>query len=525
MSANRNVPVGYPSVQGLTILRFLSYLPNIQRLKAKLPNLYVPSATQARSIASLASQISKAALDNIIPLDGEEHNPNNTSEKWIHVFPPESVIEHRNIDYHAEPEQDFTRWLKVLVDPCDPTREPPADLAWANWTTKFHDAYFPLSRNCPSLAPETGAGILALVAESAGRLPVRSDENMVDVVDWVYVIDLDRDLLEVYERLRPKLGMGRFAKGSGGPGLVKRWRIDELPDENGLLEDVDAAMDCCHPNDAGATIFRFLQDAVSVYKLEQNLSMLAVVDKDKYEEQCEKAAHVHKAWKILCHYELNDGSETQDGSRRTKPEDVPMQWSPLNIYEMKLLEAQTESKPDLDPDEMARALLLTCPSLSDKTGVGILEIVARATETVPVVHDLDMIDFPALTWAYVIDFDTGMFEVYKGAGGVETNLAVNRFDDSIYPPKKMGGWRLENLPNEEATLGANEQETDSSRGSWRRRLASVASLQDMGVAAEDRQIRRRKTLRKLIDAGHRRHYERLDESVAMSGGSGASPRV
>ena len=57
------------------------------------------------------------------------------------------------------------------------------------------------------------------------------------------------------------------------------------------------------------------------------------------------------------------------------------------------------------------------PSLWLETGAGILEIIARATaeKLVPIQLDLEFANDSDCEWAYVVDLDHGMFEVFAGA--------------------------------------------------------------------------------------------------------------
>ena len=96
------------------------------------------------------------------------------------------------------------------------------------------------------------------------------------------------------------------------------------------------------------------------------------------------------------------------------------------------------------------------PSLSRDTGAGILEIIAEATDTsyVPIFLDLEFAnDGLFCEWAYVIDLDDELFEVFSGADRKE-QASSKRFDavggeqDTV--PAFVRGFGFQALPNTEA---------------------------------------------------------------------------
>ena len=68
------------------------------------------------------------------------------------------------------------------------------------------------------------------------------------------------------------------------------------------------------------------------------------------------------------------------------------------------------------------------PSLSRETGAGIFEIIAQATaeKYVPVLLDLEFANDGLCEWAYVVDLDDCMFEVFAG-GELKDKAASKRF--------------------------------------------------------------------------------------------------
>lgn len=101
--------------------------------------------------------------------------------------------------------------------------------------------------------------------------------------------------------------------------------------------------------------------------------------------------------------------------------------------------------------------------LSRDHGAKILHLVAEgATE---LINDIDFAKSFSCEWAYVIDFDTNTFEVYKG---YNTEPEVGgRFGEKIldytslgnyYPPRRVKSYSLDSLPTEEEFLSDLEPE-------------------------------------------------------------------
>ncbi|KAI4724769.1 hypothetical protein E4T49_07510 [Aureobasidium sp. EXF-10728] len=117
----------------------------------------------------------------------------------------------------------------------------------------------------PSLSRDTGAGILAIVANVTKAEPVKihlcEADFLADKVfmEWAWVVDLDNKLLEAYtywERYKVLDEKSRFAELVGSeenlPGLVKRFGFDELPEvdsdflgdfEDSLVDEEEDSLD------------------------------------------------------------------------------------------------------------------------------------------------------------------------------------------------------------------------------------------------------------------------------------------
>ena len=101
------------------------------------------------------------------------------------------------------------------------------------------------------------------------------------------------------------------------------------------------------------------------------------------------------------------------------------------------------------------------PSLSRDTGAEILEIVAGASDTnyVPIVLDLEFANNRLFCeWAYVIDLDDEVFEVYRGLEGTvsKKEASTMRFNnvgrESDTVPTLVRGFSFQALPNTEKTF-------------------------------------------------------------------------
>jgi len=102
------------------------------------------------------------------------------------------------------------------------------------------------------------------------------------------------------------------------------------------------------------------------------------------------------------------------------------------------------------------------PSLGCSTGAKILDIVAQATADVKLTNDYDFSrDSLFCEWAYVIDFDTETFEVYKGYNEDPLDESERFYypeacDDGFYPVKLHATFSLDNLPDKDTFLATCE---------------------------------------------------------------------
>ena len=119
----------------------------------------------------------------------------------------------------------------------------------------------------------------------------------------------------------------------------------------------------------------------------------------------------------------------------------------------------------LDKDFSADDWTKLYPSLSRDTAAEVLEYIQESTEPVPIQKDFSFAgDSLFCEWAYVIDLDANMFEVYKGfnqtpvLGGSRfydlQNKLTSDSTDKYYPVRLEYAWRLEALPTNEEFLTA-----------------------------------------------------------------------
>ncbi|KAI0800398.1 hypothetical protein C8Q74DRAFT_1236298 [Fomes fomentarius] len=95
------------------------------------------------------------------------------------------------------------------------------------------------------------------------------------------------------------------------------------------------------------------------------------------------------------------------------------------------------------------------PSLSRDTGAKILELVANATVPVPLFRSIDFLtDGLFCEWAYVVDLDEDVVEVYNNGSDGDQERAWERFkgveglENATYLPSMVGSWKFEELPDE-----------------------------------------------------------------------------
>lgn len=95
------------------------------------------------------------------------------------------------------------------------------------------------------------------------------------------------------------------------------------------------------------------------------------------------------------------------------------------------------------------------PSLSRDTAAGILDLVANAAEPVPLVDETEfMADTLFCEWAYVVDLDEEVFEVYSSW----ENLQAQESDRFEAANPMVGRWAFAELPSEDTFLASLQRE-------------------------------------------------------------------
>jgi hypothetical protein len=168
---------GYPSGQGVTILKFISNPENIQRLKDGLQFIDYVGKEELKAIYDQASAM------------------------------------------FMEDQENGIRFLTYV---------------------------YPMKRNWPSLSRDTGGEILEIIANATAENRVQIDKDLEFVnnglfCEWVYVVDLDQGVFEVYGGCQPKSEAAKKRFNDVGdenatvPAFIVSFALDSLPSEEGFL--------------------------------------------------------------------------------------------------------------------------------------------------------------------------------------------------------------------------------------------------------------------------------------------------
>lgn len=98
----------------------------------------------------------------------------------------------------------------------------------------------------PSLHRNTGGEILDIINRSNDTVPLQDSEDFVTdglFCEWVYVVDLDKNNLEVYQGIyddknMPVVGPNRFTDKGGQVRLKKKFDLRELPTNQHFCESL-----------------------------------------------------------------------------------------------------------------------------------------------------------------------------------------------------------------------------------------------------------------------------------------------
>lgn len=201
-------------------MKFLSTPGNIARLTANLDKLYSPTEEELNAINTKAVDFAKGAEARYRQLDNMDGELRNKGESLDDDLQKELLENH-------------------------------------------HHIHRPLYYVCPSLARDTGAEILDLIASSTKPIPAIPDLEFIGdgmFCEWAYVVDLDSNKLEAYAGWRKTAGGTRFddldfmkapevnsaenaADGpptipKASPGFMGSWDLSMLPSEEQFLKDM-----------------------------------------------------------------------------------------------------------------------------------------------------------------------------------------------------------------------------------------------------------------------------------------------
>lgn len=100
--------------------------------------------------------------------------------------------------------------------------------------------------------------------------------------------------------------------------------------------------------------------------------------------------------------------------------------------ELKAIYSKYQSEEGWMTIEEGKAFGEAYPSLSRDTCATILEVVASASERVPLVNEMDFLqDTLFCEWAYVLDLDTQTLKVYGGAEEPRVEFSLDDFPESF----------------------------------------------------------------------------------------------
>ena len=129
------------------------------------------------------------------------------------------------------------------------------------------------------------------------------------------------------------------------------------------------------------------------------------------------------------------------------------------------IEAGKDPNEKLIPMEISSKFKELYPENSRDTGSGILQIIQNSNRKLKLTNSLNFASNSlSCEWAYVIDLDKNIFEVYKGANRSPLNenerfyflqeklKPIAILDTTYYPVKHVAGFDLDKLPTEEEFL-------------------------------------------------------------------------
>lgn len=130
--------------------------------------------------------------------------------------------------------------------------------------------------------------------------------------------------------------------------------------------------------------------------------------------------------------------------------------SDLNVFKTKCLQSSYLSETQSEQIGKDSNWSKKYPHLSRDAGSKILEMVYKSDRGLELANSIDFAgDGLFCEWAYVIDFDRGTFEVYRGFSKAPLNQTdrfygfVSKADRDYQPVKLVKEYKLDNLPTDD----------------------------------------------------------------------------
>ena len=212
---------GYPSGQGLRVLRFLKNFTDLFDSDSDIPE--VPKIARKKSKLHNITALKRAIDDNMIYEPDEEE----MQKFWKQCDKMDSDAKEQELPRRMDGQTTGTE--KELFD-------------------LFMRRTMPEMLIAPTLGRDAGAKILTLVAHATKKVPVSLYLQFVvdyNLCEWAYILDLDENMLEIYngpEKFHGTSTKGRFDmeefvlnpqegyERGYRPHLVKKYHFESLMD-------------------------------------------------------------------------------------------------------------------------------------------------------------------------------------------------------------------------------------------------------------------------------------------------------
>jgi hypothetical protein len=136
----------------------------------------------------------------------------------------------------------------------------------------------------------------------------------------------------------------------------------------------------------------------------------------------------------------------------------------VSTFKEKLLKCRFATKEELQEIGKDKNWASKYPQLSRDAGAGILEMVCSGEPPMVLKDETNFAnDSVFCEWAYVIDFDSGTFEVFTGFNKIQLTpqdrfYTGNKPDKEYYPIRLLKSFPLDQLPPEEEFFALEESD-------------------------------------------------------------------